>query len=187
MSLHAAQGLSLIRMAFGLYFVVSAWRKTTTGWLTSGDALTSFLERNIDGSPLFYRGFLENTVLPSTDQFAQLVVVGEWVAGLSLLAGLLTRLGALAGMWLMLNYMLAKGLPNFDGSQDRLFFASCAAFALSGAGLVWGLDGALRQRLESNPLGRWLSGLPARPRVLSTRVPPPAHRRAIPLRRRRSA
>jgi hypothetical protein len=89
-------------------------------------------------------------------------------------------------MWLMLNFMLAKGLPNSEGSQDRLFFASCAAFAVSAAGLVWGLDGALRHTLESNAVLRWLSGLPSK-RVAATRVPLPAHRRLTPVRRRRIA
>ena len=46
-----------------------------------------------------------------------------------MLFGFLTRLGAIMGMWLVLNIMLAKGLPSFDGSQDRLFFVSCAVFA----------------------------------------------------------
>ena len=42
--------------------------------------------------------------------FSQLVLLGEWVAALSLTLGLLTRLGALTSMWLVLNFMLAKGL-----------------------------------------------------------------------------
>jgi len=118
MPLHAAQGLSLIRIAFGLYFVVSAFRKTATGWLTTPDPLSSFVVRSLEGATPSYSDFLATTVLPNADRFAQLVVLGEWVTGISLLAGLLTRMGSLVGMWLMLNYMLAKGLPRFPLSSD---------------------------------------------------------------------
>jgi uncharacterized membrane protein YphA (DoxX/SURF4 family) len=187
MPLRAAQALGLIRMAFGLYFVVSALRKTTSGWLTSPESMTAFIERNTEASTLFYRGFLESSVLPNADRFAQLVVLGEWVAGVCLLGGLLTRLGALSGMWLMLNYMLAKGLPSFEGSQDRLFFASCAVFALSGPGLALGLDGVLRPYLGSNPIFHWLAGVPSERRMAPARVLIPDHRRLSPARRRRAA
>jgi uncharacterized membrane protein YphA (DoxX/SURF4 family) len=100
--------------------------------------------------------------LPNADVFARLFTLGEWVAGISLLLGLLTRLGALTGMWLMLNFMLLKGLPNIAGSIDRLFFLTCLVFLVTSAGLVWGLDGVLRRYLAGNPLGRLATG--ARPR-----------------------
>ena len=187
MPLRAAQALSLIRIAFGLYFIASAWRKTTAGWLTSGEPLTTFVGQNLQASTPVYGQFLDSTVLPNADRFAQLVVGGEWVAGLFLTAGLLTRLGSAVGMWLTLNYMLAKGLPSFEGSQDRLFFASCFVFGVSAAGLVWGLDGALRPFMESNPALRWLAGLPSGPRMIPTRMLRPADRRVNPARRRRIA
>ncbi len=158
MTLSAAQGLALIRVAFGVYFIVSALRKTTTGWLTSEDALMQFVGRNVEGAASGYASFLNSVVLPHASIFAQLVVLGEWAAGLSLLFGLATRLGGIVGAWLVLNYMLAKGLPNESGSVDRLFFVVCLALAAASAGLVWGLDGALRPKLESNPVIRWLTG-----------------------------
>jgi thiosulfate dehydrogenase [quinone] large subunit len=187
MLFHAAQGLSLLRMAFGLYFVVSALRKTTTGWLDSGQALSGFVQQHLEASPPLYSSFLETTVLPNADRFSHLILLGEWVAGLSLLFGFLTRLGALSGMWLMVNYMLAKGLPDFDGSQDRLFFASCAVFALSAAGLVWGLDGTLRPSLQAHTLTRWLAGIPSRPQLVRARGLAPAPRRAARRHLRRPA
>src|SRR5687767_2603836 len=98
-------------MAFGLYFIVSALRKTTGGWLESGEELTAFVGRNLEGSAAFYSDFPATTVLPNAGLFAQLVLLGEWITGLSLLFGFLTRLGAITGMWLTLNFMLAKGLP----------------------------------------------------------------------------
>jgi thiosulfate dehydrogenase [quinone] large subunit len=160
MAFTPAHGLALIRAGFGVYLLVSALRKTTTGWLTDGEQLTQFVERNLEGAAAGYGAFLESVVLPNAGIFAQLVVLGEWVAGLSLLFGLLTRMGSLAGMWLLLNFMLAKGLLNDAGSSDRFYFVACFAFATAAAGLTWGLDGALRPRLAAHPVTRWLAGLP---------------------------
>ncbi len=185
MTMSSAQGLALIRAAFGLYFVISALRKLSTGWLDSGEPVTGFVTGHLEAATPLYRGFLESAVLPNADRFAQLIVFGEVVAGLCLLLGFCTRLGALVGMWLVLNFMLTKGLADFDGSQDRLFFASCAVFALSAAGLVWGLDGVLRPHLDVHPLTRWLAGIPRRPRVLPRAIPAQRHPR--PGRVRRSA
>jgi thiosulfate dehydrogenase [quinone] large subunit len=160
MIINAAQGLALTRMGFGLYFLASAWEKTTNrDWLSSGEPLRQSVQRQLPDAEGFYRPFLEDTVLPNADTFAELVVLGEWFVGVSLLLGLFTRIGALTGMWLMLNYMLMKGLPNIAGSIDRLFFLTCAVFVVCSAGLVWGLDGLLqRQRVADDPVGRLVTG-----------------------------
>jgi thiosulfate dehydrogenase (quinone) large subunit len=162
MSLSPGQGLALIRMAFGLYFVVSAFKKTTTGWTDGGQGVADFLGRNVENAEPLYAGFLNGFVLPNAPLFSQLVLLGEWVAGLSLLFGLFTRLGGIAGAWLVLNFMLAKGLLNDSGSSDRLFLAACLTLGFAAAGLVWGLDGALRPTLDANPITRWLAGIPGR-------------------------
>lgn len=170
MYITAAQALALCRIGFGLYFIAQAWDKTARGWLVSGEPLARFLFGNPAAQPptrglaanaeAFYRPFLDSVVQPNALLFAQLVTIGEWVAGVLLVLGLLTRLGTLVGMWLVLNYMLAKGLLALAGSSDRLFFLACLAFLLSAAGLTWGLDGALRRTLAGNPLTRWLAGVP---------------------------
>ncbi|MGH2585097.1 MAG: DoxX family protein [Dehalococcoidia bacterium] len=163
MLISPAQGLAVTRMGFGLYFLASAWEKTMNGdWLESGAPLRQSLERSLPRAEGFYRPFLEDRVLPNADLFAQLVAIGEWVAGISLLFGLLTRVGALTGMWLTLNYMLMKGLENVSGSIDRLFFLTCLVFLLASAGLVWGADGFLQRRFATGGLGAWLTGAEGR-------------------------
>jgi uncharacterized membrane protein YphA (DoxX/SURF4 family) len=148
------QGLALTRMGFGLYFLSYAWDKTTnSNWLESGDPLRQIIERSLGNATGFYRPFLENTVLPNADLFAMLVTLGEWVAGISLLFGLLTRIGALTGMWLTANYMLMRGLEAQSGSVDRLFFLACLVFLLASAGLVWGVDGLLQRRFAGGFAG----------------------------------
>src|SRR3954452_1989739 len=173
MYLSAGKSLALLRIGFGLYFVSYALDKTMGGWLTSAGPITGFLLGNpnetpptrgaVAGATLLYADFLTNVVQPNPMPFGQLVVLGEWVAGILLLLGLLTRFGAIAGLLLNLNYMLMKGLPSNGGSIDRLFGFAEIIFLLAAAGLVWGLDGVLRRQLAGNPVTRWLAGLNGAP------------------------
>lgn len=159
MIISASHGMALVRIGFGLYFVSHALEKTTRGWLTDAGPLEEFLQRGLPRAEPVYRPFLEGTVLPNSALFAQLVVLGEWVAGICLTLGILTRLGALTSMWLVGNFMLFKGMLNGMGSNDRLFFLASLAIALTAAGLTWGFDGALRRGLAGNPITAWLAGV----------------------------
>jgi len=169
MYVSAGHGLALLRMAFGLYFVSYALDKTMNGWLTSAGPMTMFLFGNPNATPPtrgavanstpFYADFLTNVVQPNASLFSTLVVVGEWVAGILLLLGLLTRFGSIVGLILNVNYIFMKGLTSNGGSSDRLFVAAEVIFLLAAAGLIWGLDGALRRQLAGNPLTQWLAGL----------------------------
>ena len=168
MVISAAKALALCRIGFGLYYLSYAWDKTSKNWLVDAAPMGTFLFGNpnaqppsrgvVAGAEGFYRGFLESAVQPNPLLFSQLVTIGEWVAAILLTLGLLTRLGALIGIWLNLNYMLMKGLVSNGGSADRLFMLADLAFLLGAAGLVWGLDGFLRRQLSGNALTRWLSG-----------------------------
>ena len=161
MALGYGQGMALVRIAVGLYFLVQGITKSTGGWLSSSDPLLKTfigpaLERN--SAEAFYRPFLENVVQPNGLLFSQLVAIAEISVGICLILGLLTRPAGIVAMFLNLNYMLMKGLVNSNGSIDRLFFAMEIVFVLTAAGLVWGLDGRLRDVLATNPLGRWVVG-----------------------------
>jgi uncharacterized membrane protein YphA (DoxX/SURF4 family) len=167
------KALALLRIGFGLYFISYATDKTMAGWLGSAGPITAYLFGNPNATPPsrgtlpnatpLYADFLTNVVQPNPLLFSQLVTLGEWVAGILLLLGLLTRFGAITGLLLNLNYMLAKGLASNGGSIDRLFFFAELIFLVAAAGLVWGLDGQLREQLSSNAIIRWLAGLNARP------------------------
>lgn len=163
------QAFALCRLGFGLYFFVQGWDKVARGWLASPQILSNLLFGNpaaqpptrgaIANSEAFYRPFLEGVVQPNVALVAQLVTIGELVAGTLLILGLLTNLGALVGMSLTLNYMLMKGLPALGGSIDRLFFLACLAFILGAAGQVCALDHLLRRPLGAIPVVRWLAGI----------------------------
>jgi uncharacterized membrane protein YphA (DoxX/SURF4 family) len=183
MNVSAGHGLALLRMAFGLYFISYALDKTMNGWLGSAGPMSNFLFGNPNATPPtrgvvvnstpFYADFLTSVVQPNPLIFSQLVVIGEWVAGILLLLGLLTRFGSIVGIILNLNYVFMKGLLANGGSVDRLFLVAQIVFILTAAGLVWGLDGALRQKFAGNPVTRWLAGLdkPTAPDEPTERVP----------------
>jgi uncharacterized membrane protein YphA (DoxX/SURF4 family) len=149
--LSSAHALALLRMAFGLYFLASAYEKTTRHWLTDGQPLARMLRQALPRSQSGYKQFLQGTVIPHAGLFAQLTTIGEWVAGLCLFLGLFLPVGAIVAIVLNSNYMLMKGLPSAAGSLDRLFIVASLAFLVTNAGLVWGLDGLLWRRVSRTP------------------------------------
>lgn len=153
--LSPARALALLRMGFGLYFLGQSYNKATTGWLTTGVPLARMLRQSLPRALPLYRSFLESTVIPHAALFSRLVTLGEGSVGLCLLLGLLTPAAAVVGIWLNLNYMCMKGLPNVAGSSDRLFILAELMFLLTSAGLVWGLDGVIWRRIAHRPsIGR---------------------------------
>jgi uncharacterized membrane protein YphA (DoxX/SURF4 family) len=145
-----AHVIALIRIGLGIEFLFWAWAKVQEGWLNSGYAMARFLAADSGRAPDWYDYFLATMVLPNVDLFAQLVTFGELAAGLSLTFGILTRLGAVIGMWLVLNFMLMRGVLGIDASIDRIFFLACLGCLVAAAGRVWGLDGRIRALAQSS-------------------------------------
>src|SRR5690242_11911011 len=118
MVLSSGQGLALVRIGFGLYFLTNAWDKISKGWLSSAQPLldgfiTPSLQRGT--AEPFYRPFLENVVVPHGALFSRLVATGELLVALSLILGLFVRVSALGILLLNTNYMLMKGLASNAG------------------------------------------------------------------------
>jgi len=92
----------------------------------------------------WYNDFVQQVVIPHATLFSYLVMTGELFAAISLLAGVLTRLGALVAMFLFLNFMLAKGRMFWapDSQDAAVFFIALVVF-LGRAGRVWGIDALL--------------------------------------------
>ena len=95
----------------------------------------------------WYQHFLRATVLPHAETFALLVMLGELIAGILLLTGTFTRVGAVIAMFLFLNYMLAKGRWFLSpDSQDAAVFFSAMVVGLGAAGRSFGFDVYLARR-----------------------------------------
>ena len=95
----------------------------------------------------WYHEFLRSAVLPHATTFSYLVMIGELVAGICLLAGVCTRVGAAIAMLLFLNFMLAKGRWFLSpDSEDAAIFFSAMVVMLGAAGRAYGVDVFLARR-----------------------------------------
>jgi thiosulfate dehydrogenase [quinone] large subunit len=146
----ARAALVLLRVYLGVVFLIAAVPKLQADF-TPG--LTAFLEqRALEQSHPFYRGFLQEVVLPNTQLFAALVTWGEFLVGVFLILGLLTRLSAAVALLLTLNYMFAKGAwPWTPSSNDAAFAAVSLALVIGAAGRTLGLDSMLAKRWPRSP------------------------------------
>ena len=100
-----------------------------------------------------YLHFIQQVVIPHASLLSYLVMTGEAIATVSLLTGVMTRLGALVAASLFLNYMLAEGRIFWspDSEDAALFFIALVIF-LGRAGRVWGIDAYLAKRWPICPL-----------------------------------
>src|SRR5919199_2476143 len=63
----------------------------------------------VSQAPPFFRAFMQATVVPNAEIFAQLMRLGELALGVALILGLLTNLAALGSVGLSLVIMLSQG------------------------------------------------------------------------------
>jgi len=151
---HPAEWLAVLRIAVGLYFVKSLVTKMTIALLGGFLPVPAVSERWISVMPnivtrqaaenplVFYKNFLEGTVLTHPALFAQLTAWGETAVGIGLTLGLMTGVASLLGLLLVTNYGLATQWMS-PGQQGfhLLLFVLMLAFFFSRAGRTWGLDG----------------------------------------------
>jgi uncharacterized membrane protein YphA (DoxX/SURF4 family) len=148
--------LALVRIIVGLYFAKAVYTKI--GLVMVGGVLPlpgaserwihtmpTIVTKQASGNPiLFYKHFLENTVLTHSELFAHLTALGETITGIGLTLGLLTGVASVVGLVLVTNYGLATQWmsPGQQGFHIVLF-ALMIAFFCSRAGRTWGLDARL--------------------------------------------
>jgi thiosulfate dehydrogenase [quinone] large subunit len=137
--------IALIRIYIGYYFLQQGIRKFQRDfpkgdWVGRqiGDLAT------LDAYP-WYKQFLANYVVPHHQIFGYLVMFGEICVGACLLVGLLTRLSACVGLFLVLNYFFAIGMPRGGATlaQQQTFAICLVVFILANPGRALGLDGFL--------------------------------------------
>jgi uncharacterized membrane protein YphA (DoxX/SURF4 family) len=134
------------RIQLGLSFIFSDHGSGRPGELSG---FLDFAARNAFG---WYAGFLKSVVVPRMDLFGTLILVAELCVGVALALGLATRLAAAVALFLLINYLCAKGrmpwIPGIDPSDIML--ALIIIFAA--AGRCFGIDRFLHRRFP----GVWI-------------------------------
>jgi thiosulfate dehydrogenase [quinone] large subunit len=140
--------LVILRLHLGVILLITVVGKMTGSQPFSVEMVGYLQNFSMRVAPAFYQSFIQQVVLPHADLFSYLVLTGEVVAGVSLLLGLCTRVGAVVAMFLFLNYMFSKGnyfwSPN---SEDAAVFFSALVCCIGAAGRVFGVDAYLARRL----------------------------------------
>lgn len=93
----------------------------------------------------WYKTFLRHYVMPHSELFGYLVMLGEIAAGACLLLGFLTRPAAIVGLFMLINYYLGPGMARGGAvmAQQQTFMIAMVIFVLANPGKALGLDGLL--------------------------------------------
>jgi thiosulfate dehydrogenase [quinone] large subunit len=138
--------MTAVRVTVGLLFLNSAVGKITNPNFVSGFAATN---RGFAAKTSFpwYADFLNGTVIPNATFWANLTMYGELLVGLALIFGLLTNVGAVAGIFLNLNFWLAAGQTGSTFAVNILMGVAAAAFLVSPAAKYLSVDRFVAERL----------------------------------------
>lgn len=143
--------VALLRVFFGYYFFLDGLGKLT-GDFTGPGVLEKWFTTKAAGAFEWYKPFLTGIAIPHHQLFASMVAWGMTLAGLALLLGLLTRPAAVGGIFLTLNFYLAKGGGSPATTSDQAFMAGLLVVFLTRSGRSFGLDRWLARRYPNSPL-----------------------------------
>jgi len=148
----ANHALVLLRLFLGGTFAIAVYPKLAAG-AQYPEILRAFLERfALANAHPFYAAFLSGTVLPNVATFGVLVEIAETFVALALITGTATRLAAIVAMFLVTNYMFAKGLWWwYPSSNDAADFMIALALIIGSAGRTFGVDALLAARFPKIP------------------------------------
>jgi uncharacterized membrane protein YphA (DoxX/SURF4 family) len=139
--------LALLRIMIGLLFVTTWVNNLIEGLYTPEGLLRLFTEVYPQSeNPLgFYAAFINNVILPVRGLFAPFQMVTELLLGLALIAGFLTPLFSLAGIFFLLNTFLATFLQDWYWSH-LMPIAILFVVMLARAGRSMGVDARMARR-----------------------------------------
>jgi len=134
------------RLYTGYFFLKYGLEKFNGGF--GGAALHDTLTKWAGGPAYdFYVPFLQKVAIPHAGLFAHLVMFAEMALGAALLLGCATRLAALGGIFLCLNFLFASGAPVLSVEQPVVFILLLATVFATAAGRALGLDAVLKRLL----------------------------------------
>lgn len=141
----------ILRIFFGYYFFQDGLGKLTGGFTGPG-VLEKWLTTKAADAFGWYKPFLDSVVVPHHQLLAAVVAWGMTLTGLALLCGLLTRPAALGGIFMALNFYLAKGGGSPATTSDQAFMVGLLVVFLTRSGRSFGLDRWLVRRYPDSPL-----------------------------------
>jgi thiosulfate dehydrogenase [quinone] large subunit len=140
-----------LRILCGLILILEGWGKVQGGWL-HGTPLMASLGGWLDaGKPYHFFLPVVRTAYAHPKVFGALVAGGELAVGVSLLLGVVARLGALLGAAMLFSFAFGAGQGLAPPGNALLIGALCVLFILAPPGRVLGIDARLRGRLP-----RWM-------------------------------
>jgi uncharacterized membrane protein YphA (DoxX/SURF4 family) len=145
--------LLLPRLYLGIVFAVASVGKLTQGADFAGPMSGLLTKVTLKNGYGWYAPFVRTVVLPNAHLFAMLVIAGEAFVAISMLFGLMTRLGAVVAIFLLANYVSAKGVALWSpGSNDVADIVLALVVLCGGAGRICGIDASLAKRFPKVPL-----------------------------------
>ena len=143
--------LALVRIFVGYIWLNAAIEKIEGGQFVAGmgKTLAAFASKNPYG---WEKDFLTNIAIPNATLFGTLSMYGELLVGVALLLGIFSQVGALAGLFMSLNFYFAAGWTGASTETLNLVLAGVQVILLlSGAGKVLSVEQALYDRLPKLP------------------------------------
>jgi thiosulfate dehydrogenase [quinone] large subunit len=159
--------LAIVRILTGVIWLIHGVPKflNSDQFMPPNGFMANYVAQGIAHTAGPYHDFLLGVVQPNINLFAELVRLGEVCVGISLVLGLLTRLGGLVGIILTVNYMSARGgLDTFSAwsSLDACMMLLSAISLVLPTGRVLGVD-ALFVRRRARPATVTPEFVPERP------------------------
>jgi len=108
--------------------------------------LAGFLKFALKNGYGWYQNLLKSVVIPHSSTFGTLVVTAEIYVGITLLLGFTTRLASCVALFLLLNYISAKGALPWGPGIDQSDIVLAIIILLSDAGHIFGVDKLIADR-----------------------------------------
>ena len=108
--------------------------------------LAGFLRFALKNGYRWYQNLLTSVVVPHSSTFGTLVVIAEIYVGIALVLGFTTRLASCVALFLLLNYMCAKGAVPWGPGIDQSDIILAIIILFSDAGRIFGIDKLLANR-----------------------------------------
>jgi len=108
--------------------------------------LAGFLKYALRNGYGWYQNLLNFVVVPHSSTFGTLVVIAEIYIGIALVIGFTTRLASCVALFLLLNYMCAKGALPLGPGIDQSDIILAVIIFFSDAGRAFGLDKLVARR-----------------------------------------